>query len=47
MKNKRITSDYDQRVYDEIVKPVKQAAEKAFKKCGLGKPRLSLSTIKI
>ncbi|KKR70180.1 MAG: hypothetical protein UU14_C0055G0002 [Candidatus Roizmanbacteria bacterium GW2011_GWB1_40_7] len=38
----RITtpSDYNKRVIDEIVKPVKQAAEKAFKKHGLKKPRI-------
>ena len=32
--------DYNKRVIDEIVKPVKQAAERAFKKHGLGKPRI-------
>lgn len=40
MKKKHRVSDCDRQVYEEIIKPVKQAAEKAFKKYGLGKPRI-------
>ncbi|KKS43842.1 MAG: hypothetical protein UV07_C0021G0004 [Candidatus Azambacteria bacterium GW2011_GWB1_42_17] len=32
--------NYDRRVYEEIVKPVKKAAEKAFRKYGLGRPKI-------
>lgn len=31
---------YDKRVNEEIIKPVQVAAERAFKKCRLGKPKI-------
>ena len=40
-------SDYRKRVIDEIVKPIKQAAEYAFKKHGLRKPRIIVVVPKI
>ncbi|MDO8676233.1 MAG: hypothetical protein Q7K16_01085 [Candidatus Azambacteria bacterium] len=38
-------SNYNKRVYEEIIKPIKQAAERAFKECGL-KDKVKIVVIK-
>lgn len=40
IRERREREEYNKRVQKEIIEPVKQAAEKAFKLHGLGKPKI-------